>query len=357
MCHYTIPPGVTNPADYTYTCSPPESPVDPVPNERNAFEPYWQDVFILVVNPQFAVWTLNGQTRQIMTGSAAFVTAPLYQLNDCAAGVKQNPNPCHLEFADPGVTVQNGLQRTATTRSVDLAPAEATALLKLDPFYAAGSEAASLDAARAIPVKSLGGYGLSYEDDKHDGTPLGYTLASSYSVSNNIARAGSQQYEMTVTDTVGSSEYSGFDFNFAGSTGTYTVTSGESTTSVNQVQMVYTDSTAVTTSTTTTSGAELNDEDNVFQSKQGADCPGCHDPLVARPRVAVYLDRTFGTFMFQDPDAPCGSAICTLVHENVAGNASSIMAQSGTQTSTGANAVVKAQGSTRPIAPITPRLP
>src|SRR5262249_55015689 len=158
MCRYTVPQGVTNPANYTYNCVPPEAPADQVANERNAFEPYWQDVFVLVVNPQFAVWTLNNKTRQIMNGSAAFVTARVYQVNDCAPGVKEKQNPCPLEFADPGISVQNGLQRTATSKSVDLTPQEAAGLLKLDPFYAASSQAASLDAGRAIPVKALGGY-------------------------------------------------------------------------------------------------------------------------------------------------------------------------------------------------------
>jgi hypothetical protein len=134
--------------------------------------------------------------------------------------------------------------------------------------------------------------------------------AKSYTIEQGMAKSTAQEYDMTVTDTVGSSQFAGFDYSFAGSNLTYTVTDGESHTSVNQVQMQFTDSTAVTTSTTTSSGAQLNDEDNVFQSQQGADCPKCHDPLVARPRVAVYLDRTFGTFMFQDPDAPCSLALC-----------------------------------------------
>ena len=123
--------------------------------------------------------------------------------------------------------------------------------------------------------------------------------------------------------------------------------------SVNQVLMVYTDSTAVTTSTTTTSGADLSDEDNVFQLKQGADCPSCHDPLVARPRVAVYLDRTFGTFMFQDPDAPCGSTICNMIHVGVTGATPALITNSGTAGNTG----FIEQTATKPIPPITPRRP
>src|SRR5215831_14142867 len=37
MCRYAVPQGVTNPANYTYNCVPPEAPTDQVANERNAF--------------------------------------------------------------------------------------------------------------------------------------------------------------------------------------------------------------------------------------------------------------------------------------------------------------------------------
>ena len=154
-------------------------------------------------------------------------------------------------------------------------------------------------------MQTPGEYGLAVEDDKHNGAPTGYGPESSYTIMRDIGKVSTKQYAMTITDAIGSNTFAGFDLNMAGTAGKLTVTNGESQTNVTQVQIVFTDSTAVSTSTTTTSGATISDEDNIYQSLQGSDCPDCHNPLVTRPKVSVYLDRQFGTLMFQDPAAPC----------------------------------------------------
>ena len=346
--------GQTDPASYQYDCTNLVNPPMNVAGERFAFEPYWYDEFVLIVHPQYAVWTANGQTRHIMVGASSFVTVPIYQLDDCWNG-RTIGNPCHLDYVDPQVKIQNRLQWSSASGSVDLTQAEAFNLLKLDPFWYAGSQAAALDITRALPTtNNPSSYGMYVEDDRHHAPPTAAGLAKSNTADNTHTGTASMEYAMTVTDTVGSSAFQGTDLNMAGTGGKFTVTNGESQTTMNQVQLTYTDSTSVRATTTTTDGATLGDEDNVYQSEQGTACTECHGPLPSRPQVGVYLDRVFGTFMFQDPNAPCGSQLCAKQTLN-----SSNLKPTTTSTSVGSaifsdQTAVSASGPSGPVSPKPP---
>ena len=51
-----------------------------------------------------------------------------------------------------------------------------------------------------------------------------------------------------------------------------------------------------------------------MQGGSGPLCKNCHDPLPTRPTVNIYLDKVFGSFMFQDVAAPAppGIYVCCL---------------------------------------------
>ena len=55
----------------------------------------------------------------------------------------------------------------------------------------------------------------------------------------------------------------------------------------------------------------LNDVDNTTPGISSACAARCHGPLPGRPSAVVFLDREFGSFMFQDPGAP-GKATCAI---------------------------------------------
>jgi S-layer homology domain len=79
------------------------------------------------------------------------------------------------------------------------------------------------------------------------------------------------------------------------------VNSGFQDTQGSTITATFNDSTAVSTQSVTTASVTLNDAD----STEGGCKPNpCHNPLPNQPSVNVYLDKSFGSFMFQDPYAP-----------------------------------------------------
>jgi hypothetical protein len=109
----------------------------------------------------------------------------------------------------------------------------------------------------------------------------------------------------TMQSTLGLSEaasaiFIGWDDSWAG---TNTTTSTSSTT------LSYADSTAVSSSLATEADVALQDYDNTMMGANSALCSHCHGPLNIAPSVIISLDRTFGGFMFQDPNSYAPSSI------------------------------------------------
>jgi hypothetical protein len=88
-------------------------------------------------------------------------------------------------------------------------------------------------------------------------------------------------------------------------TGSITGTSGEDETAITKTSTSYGDSTAVSATEATTVTYILDDCDTTSQAPGGGSCPVLqpHLPLPHQPAASIYLDRIFGSFMFQDAEA------------------------------------------------------
>src|ERR1035441_7802569 len=83
-----------------------------------------------------------------------------------------------------------------------------------------------------------------------------------------------------------------------------TFTTGSKSISESDMQTGYSDSTAVSNQQVTSAQVTLDDVDNTTIGNSGQFCKVCHAPLPNQPSVNVFLDRLFGSFIFQDPGAP-----------------------------------------------------
>jgi hypothetical protein len=286
------------------TCA---SPIDCSKVNHNpnvyAIEPFWQDTFILLVHPQFAVWVVGGgQDRYVMYGAVP-VTADISvaELAACAEGLPLlGQDACIVEYTDAGLTSPNGqnIYYTGSVNKVTLSQSDAVNLLNLDPFYSAG-QGAKLDATRAVQVASVA-YGAKIGQLAR---PYAQTLTNMQAQTGGSSKALS--HFTSVVDMIGSDESNGVEVNWSGGGATYatgvTVTDGEKTTFETDAKATYIDSTAISNQSTTTALVTLNDVDNTTPGSGGPLCKVCHDPLPNQPSVNIYLDRMFGSFMFQDP--------------------------------------------------------
>ena len=91
----------------------------------------------------------------------------------------------------------------------------------------------------------------------------------------------------------------------------FNVQGGEKDTTGTTVKATFQNSTAVSGSVTTQANVTLDDIDNTTQGNNGPSCKDCHDPIRQRPAVNIYMDKVFGSFMFQDPAAPAPPAGAT----------------------------------------------
>src|SRR5579864_3373520 len=271
------------------------------PNIRSK-EPFWLDRFILLVHPQFAVWVLgqNQPNRYVMYGAVP-VTANVnvIQLDACASGQKlYGVNQCIIDYSDDGLMDGGGkgLVYQGQNHSIEITAAEATNLLKLDPFYS-GGQGASLPETRAIPVTSAT-YGAKIQTP-----PTVYANTLSNVTQTQQSNNNQLTHSTTVSDVIGSDQSEGMSFSFSQSSVGYkegvTLDNGEQTSFDSGITTTFTDSTAVSNQQVTTATVTLNDVDNT-----SAQCKTCHDPLPDYPSVNIFLDRMFGSFMFQDPGAP-----------------------------------------------------
>jgi len=272
-------------------------------------QPFWNDTFYLQIHPQYAYYVLGNNTdRSVMYASInGYSKLQVLNLWACAAGKKlYGLDQCTVSYIDSTLVSKNGqtAEYVGVPGSVVLSPTEANNLLKLDPFYIDG-QGAGLSVNRASLIAPNVNYG----------SRIGETVSNPQSISYNNTQVvqkgqtGQTTYTSGITNSYSITNSSGFSFSAAflfgvgvGETNTDTSTYS----SIAQNQSVYSNSTAGTATKVVTITGALNDVDNV---NGGGSCKTCHNPLATNPSVNVYLDRTFGGFMFQDSNAnPAPSA-------------------------------------------------
>lgn len=236
--------------------------------------PFWSDTFVLIVHPQVGFWQLGGIPVVSLLAAAGTPATPeffeptIFDLDAC----KRQVAPYVTGIKIPGTT-------DVLTKD------NCSELLKLDPFYGVGQRAPSL--ASNSRFTRVGG--TDYGIDPPTGADLNPTLSQvvTYSGSTTVSNVGS--YTSEVTDVLGSAGTIGLDLKIFGISGNDTIQSGETITkSTDWTVTVQSSFTATAQSSTSISG-NLDDH---------------HPSLAARPHVQVFQDTLFGSFLFQDPEAP-----------------------------------------------------
>ena len=328
------------PADYI-------KPVDQYVNE-----PFWNDLFVLEVHPQFAYYKLGAGQDEIVQRGADPDTADITvsQLDSCAheADPGNVTGWCSIPVTTAGLTVTRGqlVQQAVAGRCpapsqspescLTLTPSDAANLLTLDPFYGRG-QAAGIAPGRGLLIAG-GNYGEMFSASKGSPSPdmslspvMDNPLAFTPTVANTLTTMSSASQSQTesssITNIVSNSESEGASVSISknlttdsgmpeeGGTGAaakgegtpisasfgLTLNGGDQTSTTNSIITMFGDSTAVSSQIVSSATVKLDDIDNA--STTGI-CPKCHNPLPVTPFASVYLDRQFGTFMFQDAGAP-----------------------------------------------------
>jgi hypothetical protein len=281
-------------------------------------QPYWHDTFYLEVNPQFGVWVLgSGGDRWVMYASVpGLADVEVGQLDACAHAYPwYGRNGCTIQYSDDFLTGANGQspQWAGQAGKINLTADEAANLLALDPFYADG-QAAKPDANRAV---NFGGGGYNYGMSQGtDPRPVMVNLNNTqFSQTGANAQATSS---FSVTTVWGSSSQVGgtIDVSGGGASGSGGITAGSGfkDTEGTTVKATFQNSTAVSKNVVTSISATLNDVDITLG---GCKPDPCHNPFQYRPVVNIYFDKVFGTYMFQDPNAPPPSpSTCCIIFVN-----------------------------------------
>lgn len=283
-------------------------------------EPFWDDEFVLLVHPQFAIYDIGqGQYTDVYYGAEPVTaTIPVASLDACARGIPspyQGQDPCSASYSDTTlIAPASGVVYQGSANTVELSADEASSLLKLDPFYE-GGQGADLPPTRALPIKQEP-YGSYYGFGEKP-----YTVMHTYTNTQASATTTGQQTvsSSSVTDVVGNDFNAGFSAGMSGSTGEgapgvagsegLTLDNADKVTYNTMVSTTFSDSTAVSQQESTTATVTLNDVDNTTPGITPTCVAKCHGPLPGRPSTVVFLDREFGSFMFQDARAP-GAATC-----------------------------------------------
>jgi S-layer homology domain len=280
------------------TCASETNCATPIakPNAYEA-EPFWHDIFVLLIHPEFATWEqLAGKQLTVMIAAVPVVgTISVIDLAACADGIEAIPgiDQCALDYSDDNLVDRDGkrIDYKGKAKQVVLSKHEASNLLKLDPFFGRG-QGADLDSNRAIKLDSAT-YGARVGN-----TPLQKTDSVTNTDTHEQDTGATTTYDASVTSVVETSTSFGFNLAvFLGDALSFDDT--EKQTSETDTKIIYGDSTAVSRAKTTSAMVTLNDSDNVYSKN-----PKFHGPLPVQPSVNVFFDRKFGGFMYQDSAAP-----------------------------------------------------
>ena len=290
---HSLVPGSGETCPSETSCSPLIPAVDAYSNE-----PFWQDNFLLLIHPQFAVWEqIAGKRMTVMTAAVPVLgEITVADLAACATGGGiPGIDPCTLSYTDVKTTVYQSAQVKYQSKksSITLSTTEAKRLLALDPFYGVG-QGAEMDPKRATTLASYP-YGAQAGDH-----PTTHTLSLANTAVSSDTIADTSQYTSTVTSVIGSSSSYGLSLNLGGILSeAFTIGSTDKTTSELDTTLSYGDSTAISKTVSATAAGTLADADNLFGG-----LPSGHGPLPKKPSASVFFDRKFGGFMFVDAYAP-----------------------------------------------------
>lgn len=269
-------------------------------------EPFWEDTFVLLVHPQFAVWVVGSGANEYAMYGAVPVTADVTvaELAACTSGAV--PDACVVNYSDDELKAPDGstIVYAGSANTVTLSASDASNLLKLDPFYGPG-QGANIPATRGIPQASAS-YGASYQNKGIPGTAVARSLSNQTQTTSTNTKQETNSSSITTTLGITQSEGMTVGANGSGASlkESLTFTNGSKSVYESDMQTGYSDSTAVSNQQVTSAQVLLDDVDNTTIGNSGQLCKVCHAPLPNLPTVNVYLDRLFGSFMFQDPAAP-----------------------------------------------------
>jgi hypothetical protein len=303
------------------------------PAEQYLYEPFWNDVYLLEVHPQFAYYRFgSGQDEYVQRGADPdFAAITVAQLEGCARGADPAnvyswcSIPVATSFVDTsgssgGQSVQGVCPAPPNEPEacLTLTPADAANLLSLDPFYAGGQNADLSKFGNKIVGSEP--YGGDFSPDcgsfpsncskVTSPTPVTdnaqvYTTTLNNSQKALTTTSGSETDETTITNVVSNGESEGASIKLnespvsAGESLTFS--GGDQTTTKDSISTTFGNSNAVSDQQVSTDMATLDDVDNTSPS---GSCSKCHNPLPNPTYATIYLDRHFGTFMFQDAGAP-----------------------------------------------------
>jgi hypothetical protein len=281
------------------TCTSETNCATPIANP-NAYElePFWRDVFVLLVHPQFATWEqLAGSQLTVMTAAVPVVAnITVADLAACAGGEEPIPgiDQCAIPYSDDNLVAKGGksVVYRGTENKVVLTKKEASNLLALDPFFGHG-QGAELDVTRVTKIESPN-YGARVGN-----SPVQQSINVSNTSGHEQDTSGTTEYDATVTSVIGTSTSFGLSLTLPILGDSLSVGDTVTDTGSTETKLTYGNSSAVSSTKTTTAIGLLDDSDNVY----GKD-PKFHGPLPKQPSVNVFLDKRFGGFMYQDPYAP-----------------------------------------------------
>jgi hypothetical protein len=303
------------------------------PTAQYLDEPFWNDVFLLEVHPQFAFYRFgSGQDEYVQRGADPdFAAITVAELDGCARGADPAnvSSWCSIPVTTSFVKASGSLggqsvqgqcpaPQNEPEACLTLTPAEATNFLSIDPFYAGGQNAELQ--SRGIQITGSQPYGSMFTPDCSSSpsncnkytspTPVAdnalvFAPTLQYTKGTSSTTTSSQTDETTITNVVSDEESEGASIKVnespvsAGESLTFS--GGDQTTTKDSISTTFGNSNAISDQQVSLDMASLDDVDNTSPS---GSCSKCHNPLPNMPKVTVYLDPQFGTYMFQDAGAP-----------------------------------------------------
>jgi S-layer homology domain/IPT/TIG domain len=287
-------------------------------------EPFWDDLVVLEVHPQYDVYQTPLGTRFVMQASTpTLASIRVALLEECRLHSGDpgdwtgGKDPCLVKYADreTGVSGGNGVytKKTCSTppkptdACIELTPQDAANLLALDPFYL-GGQGADVETHRGIPMPPVLPYGVSGPSPGPNETPdeqdESWDNLQSQTHTTGTVQTSKIDYSDMLTTKIGGGYTLGGGVSGFNAKESLTLGAGETQGTDSSEQTQYSDSTAASTTQESTVSVALEDWDNTTPAPSGLYCKICHPPMPDQPEVNVYLDRMFGTFMYQDPNTP-----------------------------------------------------
>ena len=271
-----------------------------VPGQKGSYgtAPFWGDRFVLLIHPQFALWTdLAGQPTMSLLGARA----------DRESVVARADGPRPECVLPPAGTVREWLSYRG--RRKVLTADDCLELLKLDPFWAVGQNIPQWTGVNLVndwraQFATESDYGIdgACSAAAPCGSDLAYKLDDLATQTVTQTAGQGLTYSATVSSLIGTSAVSSSSLQaFGFSLGT-SDNDGENTTTTTRMDVTFNQSVTATEQSSTEVTGSLDDHHGLSNDK-GPTGSGTAF-LGYTPHVVIYRDKMFGSYMFQDPSAP-----------------------------------------------------